>query len=246
MRNERLSRIVGYALTRREAYLAVGLTFVAVVVAILGGWPGWVILACVGVGALLLGLVVVDSIADPKSERDAALVDVELSRVHDKQLRAKLQRVMEYVRAAQQLARQDRSGTLDSADDELPQLEQAARSIYQMCLRLQEYRADRLIQRDLVDLQRMASGTRKLTGDQQAHLETLQRLNGLVREAERGIDRALADLGRSYAEMKAIGVTPGLRGRTTEALDQLAASTQRLSDLATGYDEAYGFRAGQG
>ena len=242
MRSERISRIIGYALNRQEAYLSVGLTFVAVVVAILRGWPWWVMLACAAAGALLLGLLVIDSLADPSAEREAALADVDLSKVHDKRLKNKLQRAIEYVHAAQRLAKQDNIGALDGADDELPQLEQAVRAIFQMSLRLQEYGEDRLIQRDLLELQKMASGSRRLTEDQKAQLETLRRLDDLVRTAEREIDDALANLGRSYAEMKAIGVTPELRGGAAETLDQLTACTQRLSELAAGYDDAYGVR----
>ncbi|GEM_PF-2087109 len=243
MRSERVNRILSYALSRREAYLTVLLTFVAVVIAIVGGWPVWVIGGCVAAGALLLGLLVADAVADPGVEQEAAFAGVEVSRIRDKRLRSKLERAIEYVRAAQKLARQDRSGALDSADDELPQMEQAVRSMYEMGLRLQEYRGDSLIRRDLADLQRTGARPDRLTGDQRAQLESLKRLEELVRTAEGEIDGALADLGRSYAEMQAIRVTPGLRGQAAESLGQLTASTQRLSDLAVGYDEAYGSRS---
>lgn len=242
MAGDRLRRIAGYSLSRPEAYIIVGLVFVAVVVAILGRWPGWVILASVAGGVVLLALLFFDSLADPNVERDSSIGDVEVSRVRDPVLQGKVRRTLEYVRAAQELARRDTSGTLATADDELPQLEQAARSVYQMSLRLQEFKSDRLLQRDLADLQQR-SGRGQLNKDQKAQLATLQRLDELVHTAEQEIDSAVAHLGRSYAEMQAIKVTPEFRGRAADALSELAASSQRLSELAAGYDEVYGNRA---
>ncbi|MBI4317345.1 MAG: hypothetical protein HY675_02550 [Chloroflexi bacterium] len=242
MQHDRINRIVGYALTRREAYLIVGLVFVAVIVAIVGRWPGWVVLASVTAGVVLLGLLVVDSLADPDAERDAAIVDIDLGQVNDPELKARVRKALDYVRAAQRLARRDTDGTMDAADDELPQLEQAARSIYQMSLRLQEFRADRLLQQDLAELHKRRSGRGQLSPEQEAQLGTLERLGDLTHSAEREIEGALAQLGRSYAEMQAIKVTPEFRGRAADALGQLEASTKRLADLAEGYDEVYGGR----
>lgn len=242
MRGKRLRQITGYALARPEAYLIVGLVFVAVVVAIVGGWPGWIIAASVVVGALLLALLVVDTLGDPDVEPNAAIADVDLGQLRDPALRSKVNRALEYVRAAQKLAKRDAGGALDPAGDEIPDLAQAVRSIFQVSLRLQEFRGDRLIQRDLADL-RQQSQRDQLTKDQQAQWSTLQRLQELMHTAEQEIDSALADLGRSYAEMQAIKATPELRGRAADALDQLQASTKRLSTLAAGYDEAFGSRA---
>ncbi len=64
-----------------------------------------------------------------------------------------------------------------------------------------------------------------------------------MRSAEREIDDALAHLGQAYAEMQTIKVTPELHGVAAQSLEQLEASTRRLSDLAAGYDEAFGTRA---
>ncbi len=243
MQSSRLSRVVSYALSQTAAYLIVGLVFIAVVVAILGHWPWWTVLASVVVGAVLLGLLVLDALGDPGVERQACLADVEIGRIGEPALRAKVRQALEYVGAAQRLASQDKSGVLDAADDELPQMEQAARSIYQMSLRLQEFRADRLIQRDLAALEDQRSHRGRLTDDQEEHLAALHRLEELVRSAESEIDGALAHLGRSYAEMQAIRITPEVRGRAAEALEELGQSTKRLSELAQGYDEVYGRRA---
>jgi len=121
-------------------------------------------------------------------------------------------------------------------------LEQAARSIFQMSLRLQEFRGDRILQRDFAELQQLRTRRARLPAEQEAQWNTLQRLQELVSTAEQEIDRALAHLGSSYAEMQTIKVTPEIRGRVVDALDQLGASTKRLSDLAQGYDEVYGHR----
>lgn len=242
MRSERLKRIIAYALSRPEAYLIVGLVFLAVLVAMLGQWPGWVIGASIVAGVVLLGLLILDTLFDPTAERNAALADVDPGRVRDPALRKKLRKALEYVRAAQKLTKQDKSGLLDAVDEELPELERAARSIYQMSLRLQEFRADRLLQRDLADLRQQSKQSGPLNPDREAQLKTLRRLDDLVSKAEQAIESALADLGRSYAEMQAIRVTPELRGRAGDSLEQLQSSTKRLSDLAQGYDEVYGSR----
>lgn len=241
MRRERLNRITGYALSRPEAYIIVVLVFVAVVVAMVTGWSAWVVVLSLAAGAALLALLIIDALADPYVERAAAIADIEADRVRDPALRNKVRQALEYVRAAHRLAQRDNSGALDVVESELPQMEQAARSIYQMSLRLQDFRADSLVQRDVVDLEkkRHRGG---LSQDQEAQLGSLKRLEELAHSAEQEIDSALAHLGRSYAEMQAIKVTPELRGPAEEAFEELGESTKRLADLAQGYDEAYGRR----
>lgn len=239
---ERLKMSIGYALSRTEAYLIVMLVFVAVIVAIVGRWPGIVIVASLAAGIVLLALLIVDSLANPDVEREASIADIQVGLLKDPELKAKVRKALEYVRAAQRLSKRDAAGVLDAADDELPQLEHAARSIYQMSLRLQEFRADRLLQSDLTELERQRAQGRQLSKDREAQLKTLVRLNEMVRSAEQEMDSALAHLGRSYAEMQAIKVTPEFRGGAVEALNQLEASTLRLSELAQGYDEVYGAR----
>ena len=242
MESERLKRITSYALSRPEAYIIVLLTFLAVLVAIIGGWPGWIIMVCIGAGVVLLALLVVDSLGNPDAERDASIADVDLSRIRDTELRNKVRRALEYVRASHKMTKEDTGDALASARDELPQLEQAARSIYQMVLRLQDFRGDPLLRRDTEDL-RKRSQQGRISKDQKEQLNTLNRLEELVRSADQEIDGALAHLGRSYAEMQAIKVTPELRGRAAAALDELDASSKRLTELAEGYDEVFSSRA---
>jgi hypothetical protein len=246
MRRERLNRIAVLALSRVEAYLIVLVVFATVIVVILGGWPGWLIPVSLGAGAVLLVLLVLDSLSDPGADQAAAFADIDPKRIHDSDLRAKLIRALEYVRAAQRLAQRYPSGVLDAADDELPQLEEAVRSIFRMSLRLQEFRADKLIGRDLAELQRQRSRGGRLSPKQEEQMRTLERLEELVRTAYREIDDALAHLGRSYAEMQAIQVTPEFRGREAYVFKELDASTARLSDLAARYDEAFGSRRAPG
>lgn len=242
MPSERFKRIAVYTLARPEAYLIVGVAFAAVIVAIVGHWPGWVVLASVAGGIALLGLLMLESLSDAGAERDSAIVDIDASRIRDPELRGKVRKALEYVRGAHRLAGRDTSGTLGAASEELPQMEQAARLMCQMAMRLQEFRADSLIQRDLADLQQRRADRASLSEEQQAQLDALEHLNNLVQTAQQEIDNTLADLGRSYAEMQSIKVTPEFRGRVSDAIEQLKASAQRLSDLADGYDEAYGHR----
>jgi len=94
----------------------------------------------------------------------------------------------------------------------------------------------------LADLQQVQAGRGTLTEDQREQLKSLQKLDELMRSSEQALDRALADLGRSYAEMRTIEATPELRGRDIDSLRALDESTRRLSDLAAGYDEVFSGR----
>jgi hypothetical protein len=228
-------------LTRAEAYLVVVLVFVAVIVAIIGNWPWITIVVSLGAGVLLLALLILDSLANPDVDREASIADIDVRQVRDPDLKSKVLKALQYVRAIQRLSKRN-VAALDAADDELPQLEQSVRSIYQMSLRLQEFRSDDLLQRDLADLERHRRDRGELDKDREAYLNTLTRLNQMVRAADQEIDSALAHLGRSYAEMQAIKVTPEFRGGTADTLNQLKSSTLRLAELAQGYDEVYGAR----
>lgn len=239
MRRERLSRLAAHTLTRVEAYIIVITVFAAVIVAIVGGWPIWIVPVSLVVGIALLGLLVLDSLSDPRVERDAAVSDLDPGQIRDPALRAKLQRALEYVRATQRLAGGDASGILDAADDELPQIEDAARSIFRLSLRIQGYRSDPLILRDLADLRRRKDRGGRMSEEEEAQLSALERLDELVRASDREIDDALAQLGRSYAEMQTISATPEFRGRDAFVLQDLEDSTRRLSDLAANYDEVF-------
>ncbi|MDP2662740.1 MAG: hypothetical protein Q8R28_18650 [Dehalococcoidia bacterium] len=245
MEIDRFKRIAGYALTRPEAYIIVVLVFLVALVDILGGWPGWIIAAGIVAGAALLGLLILDSLSDPNSEREASIADVEAGRVRDPALRNKVLRALEYVRAAQKLAKAGAGDTLGSVRDELPQLEQAARSMFQMAIRLQDFQSDRILQRDLADL-RKESEQGRLTDEQKDQLDSLNRLDELVRSADQEVDGALSVLGRSYAEMQTIRATPELRGQAAAALEELDASSRRLSELAEGYDQVFGSRVQPG
>lgn len=240
MRHSRLRQVIGYSLTRPEAYLIVGLVFAAVLVAIVGQWPAWIIAASIGAGLVLMVLLIIDSLSDPNAEREAAMAGIDLDRLSDRALRGRVQRAIAYVDAARKLAARDAGGAFDPAGEEIPELEDAVRSVYQMALRLQECRLDPLVQKDLEDL-RARSGN--LTADQKAQLSALRRLEELGSEAEQEIESALANLGRSYAELQAISVTPEFKGRAADALGQLRACTRRLGDLAKGYDEAFSGRS---
>ncbi len=243
MSQSKLSRGIAYALGRTEAYIIVVIVFLAVVVAIVGGWPGWIIPASIVTGAVLLVLLVWDSLSDPNTERQSSIADINPGQVRDQKARAKVRKALEYVRGIQRMVANDQEGLLGIAKEELPQLEQAARLIYQMCLRLQEFYADPIIRQDLARLEELQARRKSLPPGQAAHLEALVQLHNLVQSAEQQVDSVLAHLGRSYAEMQSIKVTPEFRGRAQAALEQLRDSAQRLSDLADGYDEAYSSRS---
>ncbi len=245
MRGDRINRIVSYALNRPAAYAIVLMVFVASMIAILGHWPLWVVGASIAAGAVLLGLLVADSLSDPVVEQEASLADIDLSLIRDKALKASVVRAIEYVKGAQAQVRDDREGVLASAGDELPEMEHAVRSIFQMALRVQDFRNDALVQRDLGEARQGRSNSRHfaLSQSRQEWFSSLEKLEGLVGTAEQEIDEALAHLGQSYVEMKAIKVTPEIKGRTIDALKDLNESTERLSDLARSYDEAFSQRA---
>lgn len=203
------------------------------------GLATWMVAAWVLVCAGLFVATVLDTLSDPEKERDAALADVDPDQLRDRALRDRVYQALRYMKSARKLIGEAKSGQLDSAAAELPDMEATTRSIFQVAGRLEKYGDDQILRNDLSSLK--AKGNR-LTESQKGYLETLTKLDYLMKEAANQIDSALAEMGQSYASMQAILVKPEFFGAAAESFDRVREVTRRLDDISTSFDEVYQHR----
>lgn len=236
----RLKRLILYSLNRPLVLFSIALL-------ILGSGLGifvfalspWVIAAWIVVCLGLFLATVIDTLSDPEKERDAALADVDPGNIRDRTLRDKVRQAVRYVRSARKVIGEAKAGQLDSAAGDLPALEAATRSIFQVAGRLERYRSDQILRNDLANLGQKG---KRLTDSQKRYLETLNKLESLMREASEGIDNALAEMGQSYASMQAILVKPEFWGGAADSFERVREVTRRLDDISTSFDEVYDFQ----
>ncbi|MBI2863177.1 MAG: hypothetical protein HYX94_01260 [Chloroflexi bacterium] len=236
--SSRLGRLILYSLNRPLALVAIGLLIGgAGLGSLVLGLASWMVAAWVLVCAGLFVATVVDTLADPERERDAALADVDPDDLRDRALRDKVYQALRYVKSARKLIAEAKGGVLDSAAADLPDMESAARSIFQVAGRLQRYGGDPILRNDLANLKQKGP---RLTESQKSYLETLNKLESLMKEASDQIDSALAEMGQSYASMQAILVKPEFLGTAADSFDRVREVTRRLDDISTSFDEVYG------
>jgi hypothetical protein len=107
---------------------------------------------------------------------------------------------------------------------------------------IERFQSDPLIQAGLARL-RGEQRRGQLSPAEQEHLENLEQLAAMAREAQAKIEAMLAQLGSSYAEVQTISAVGEIRGgRIEQALAEVADRAQELRQLSAALEEVYAAR----
>ncbi|MCL6649192.1 MAG: hypothetical protein K6U89_12745 [Chloroflexi bacterium] len=237
----------------------------AVLVYALGRWQtaAVVFLACLGIAAtilllpgnlllvlawLLLGIsgvvgIVVLTFRDPDAMAEALRPPRALTQLRTPALREAVRRAEAYQtalrRAVATITRPELRASLELIT---ARFGDAPALVLALGQTIERFQSDPLIQADLARL-RGEQRRGQLSPAEQEHLENLEQLAAMVREAQAKIEAMLAQLGSSYAEVQTISAAGEIRGgRIEQALAEVADRAQELRQLSAALEEVYAAR----
>lgn len=195
----------------------------------------------VGFGVVGTTAMIVVSFRDAESVDEALLTKADLDQVRDRRLRDKVRRAEAYQRAIRQSVRATDSPELRSALDVMTrEAVDPVGLIFTLARRLEDYRADALLQEDT---RRLAAVRQGLSLPEREQLENLEKLQHLMAEVANAIDAGLAQLGTSYTAVQLARAGGALKSSSVQqALDDLKGQSQQLRDLNASLDEVYAQR----
>ena len=153
LQKQAFSATIQYALFRWESAVVIALTIVLSVLfrRPFVWWPpfGWLLIGLIGLGA-----IVYSSLTDAETNARVLLKlfqeQFDPREINDKELRQSIENALEYQRRIEVLIRRQRPGVMrDRLEDTANQISQWIANIYQLALRLDAYRADDLLARNV-------------------------------------------------------------------------------------------------
>jgi hypothetical protein len=225
-------------------------------------WPWWGWLA---LGLVAEGLIVYTSVTDVDT---AATVVAGIFReefdprqMGDKALRGKLAQAVEYRERIDRAVRQQRESVLrEHLTDMATGIDDWISQIFRLARRLDMYRTDDVIARDLKAVPRemeSLSARLRLEGDpavrQQmettlasmvAQQRSLTKLDDTMERADLQMDHSLAALGTVYSQILLVGAREVDSSRTQRLREDIRQQVSSLQDMLDSISEVYDYRAG--
>ncbi|MHB1007002.1 MAG: hypothetical protein ACYC3S_15360 [Chloroflexota bacterium] len=194
-----------------------------------------------GFGVAGTGAMIVVSFRDAESVDEALLTQADLDQLRDRRLRDKVRRAEAYQRAIRQSVRTTDSPELRSALDIMTrEAVDPVGLIFTLARRLEDFRADALLQEDI---RRLVAGRQSLSQAEQEQLTNLENLQRLMAEVANAIDAGLAQLGTSYTAVKLARAGGELKSSSVQqSLADLRGQSAQLRDLNASLDEVYAQR----
>ena len=224
-------------------------------------WPawGWAALGVVGV----VGLVV-SSLTDPEHNRqvvtDLFLQEFTTAGITDRTIKAKLEQALDYFRRIQAAVQTQKGGVMqDRLGDTVRQINDWLANMFQLARRLDAYRRDDVIKRDMKSVPAEISSYRQrlnVERDQSVRQqmeaainarttqgEALDRLENMMEKAEFQLEQSLAALGTIYPQIQLIGARDVDSSRTQRLQADISGQVSTLNDMITSINEVYTYDA---
>ncbi len=179
-----------------------------------------------------------------------------LDTIRDKNLRVNVYKALEYWAFIDKMLSQQPDSSL--RDHLLNTTQEATRwlqAVYQLAQRIDKFRCNPLIQRDLQTLpgfiknyeQKLSqernsdirSQLERTITDRQLQWQNLQKLQGCMEKAYYQLDSTIASLGTIYSQLLLISNTGMENTRLRRVQASISEQVQRLEDLTTVMDEVY-------
>lgn len=224
-------------------------------------WPlwGWAALGVVGVAGL-----VVSSLTDPEHNRQVVaelfVQEFTTAGIKDSKIKAKLEQALDYFRRIQAAVQTQKGGVMqDRLGDTVRQINDWLANMFQLARRLDAYRRDDIIQRDLksvpaeisnyrqrFNLERDPSVRQQMEAAINARTtqqEALDRLENMMEKAEFQLEQSLAALGTIYPQVQLIGAREVDSSRTQRLQADISDQVNTLNDLVSSINEVYTYDA---
>jgi hypothetical protein len=262
---DRLERQAGKALLqnaffRWESAVVIGGTILlSAFVHPFPGWPWW---AWVVLGLVGETLIVASSLTD-QNERERVVESLfraqyNTSGIRDRDLRAKLDEAEQYRHRIQDVVDQQPKGLLrDHIQETTDQVYEWIANMVRLARRIDAYRSDGIIQRDLKSVPAEISELNKRMGlerdarvrDQmnttlaarQQFLGNLQELNGRMQRADLQLDHSLAALGTVYSQILLVGSSDVDSDKADRLRSDIRSEVLSLQDLVDSLNEVYNY-----
>ncbi len=223
------------------------------------GWPWW---AWVLLGIIGEVLIVYSSLTD-QNERQRIIESMfreqyNAGGIRDRDLRNKLDEAEQYRRRIQDVVDQQPKGVLrDHIQETTNQVYEWIANMVRLARRIDAYRNDNIIQRDLKSVPAEIADLNKRVGlerdprvrDQmnttlaarQQFLGNLQELDGRMERADLQLDHSLAALGTVYSQILLIGSSEMDSDKAERLRQDIRGEVLALQDLVDSLNEVYSF-----
>jgi hypothetical protein len=222
-------------------------------------WWGWPVL-----GLIAEALIVYTSMSDPST---AAKVVGNIFReefdprlIGDRELRGKVSQAVEYRERIDLAVREQRQGALREHLTEMSMgIDDWVSQMFRLARRLEAFRADGLIARDLQEVprevERLSARLRLETdasvrnqmeatlASKMAHHRSLGSLEDTMERADLQMDHSLAALGTVYSQVLLIGAREVDSGRTQRLREDVRQQVLNLQDMVDSINAVYNYRA---
>lgn len=234
-----VSTIIVYALGRwQTAAIVLGTCFGIAITLILFGVNWRFIAAWIFLGMLGITGMVVLTLRDSRSYRDATAPVIDPSQLKTPQLRQSVERAITYRDAIRDtvdaIAAPDLRSSMVSLTD---RFDSPPAVIFSLGKQVEAIRGDHIIAADLARL-RAQQRSKSLNDAQRNQLSQLERLEALATDGFETIESTLALLGASYAEIRAIGAINAIGSASVQsALADLRERTLHLGEVSQALED---------
>ena len=255
------STLIQYAIFRIESAVIIAMSLVLTFLypRPFAWWPryGWLLL-----GVVALGVIIYSSLTDAEANAQILLnifqEQFDPRSISDKDLRAKVESVLEYQRRIESQVRSQSSGLIrDRLNDTAGQITAWLSSIYEIALRLDTYRRDDLLERvratlpkEIDQLLAQSRSERNpkvqeqleqvITGKRN-HWQAIRELDARMKEASLQLDQSVTALATIYSQVQLIDAQSIGSGRAERLQADIREQVARLNDLVSSINDVYNY-----
>ncbi|MEM7532964.1 MAG: hypothetical protein AAF639_12365 [Chloroflexota bacterium] len=259
LQNQAQSALVQYAIFRWETALVLALTIILTFLLPkpFVWWPriGWPLLGLAGVGLLVYSSLT-DSANNEKVLLQLFQEQFNPYAIGDKELRKDVEQALEYQERIEDQIAQQKSGLMrDRLEDTAGQIFDWVTNIYQLAKRIDIYRSDEILARDLnalphemQELREQLEGERnfdikdqieKVLATKQTQLKSMNELRDRMTQAHLQLDQSVASLATIYSQVQLIDAQSVGSDRAERLQDDIREQVARLNDLVESINEVY-------
>lgn len=220
-------------------------------------WPvwGWPVLGLAGVGLIFYSSLT-NTKANARLLQQHFQASFDLREIQLDEMKEAVVKALEYQkRIDDYLLWQEDSPVWGRAQDTAAQIQDWIRNVYQLARRLDSYRRDELIEKELRKLPKEIADIEKqrkaekdanllayydqLLASKRQHLQTLQDLDAHMKQADLLLAHSLSALATVDSQIRLIGAQDVDRGRSDRLRSDIQEQVNRLGDLIASINEVY-------